>query len=131
MYFVQRDHLGSTVALTNSSGAVVQSYGYDVYGEPYVVSGNTYLSIRNFTGSLYGNNRLFTGREYESGLGLYYYRARFYSPELGRFISRDPIGMGDDVNLYAYVGNSPMMGVDPSGKFVEKKDAQDQKELFE
>lgn len=56
------------------------------------------------------------GREYEAGVGLYYYRARFYSPELGRFLQRDPIGMSDDVNLYAYVKNNPVRYVDPSGR---------------
>jgi len=46
---------------------------------------------------------------------LYYLRARYYSADLGRFISRDPIGIADDLNLYAYVGDSPVMGVDLSG----------------
>ncbi|MDR3150772.1 MAG: RHS repeat-associated core domain-containing protein [Candidatus Peribacteria bacterium] len=48
-------------------------------------------------------------------MGLYYFNARYYSPELGRFISRDPIGIADDVNLYVYVGNNPLKWVDPSG----------------
>ena len=51
--------------------------------------------------------------------GLYYFRARMYSANLGRFMNRDPIGMGDSVNLYMYVGNSPVMGRDPSGKVVD------------
>jgi insecticidal toxin complex protein TccC len=46
---------------------------------------------------------------------LYYFNARYYSPELGRFVSRDPIGIVDDVNLYVYVGNNPLKFVDPTG----------------
>ena len=52
--------------------------------------------------------------------GLYYMRARYYDPQVGRFISEDPLGFdGGDLNLYAYVGNSPVMGVDPSGLCVK------------
>jgi RHS repeat-associated protein len=120
IFFVQKDHLGSTIALTDSTGNIVQSYAYDVYGTPYIATGTGFTALRDFVGNLHGNDRFYTGREYEVSTGLYYYRARFYSPELGRFISRDPIGMSDDVNLYAYVGNSPMMGVDPDGRMVKR-----------
>jgi len=51
---------------------------------------------------------------------LYYYNARYYSPDLGRFISRDPIDIADDVNLYAYVGNNPVNFSDPSGLSIKK-----------
>ncbi len=116
MFFVQKDHLGSTIALTDASGSVVQSYAYDVYGSPYVKSESGYIAMKDFSGNLHGNSRFFTGREYDGEIGLYYLRARYYSADTGRFISRDPIGQVDDVNLYGYVGNSPMMGVDPSGE---------------
>jgi len=62
------------------------------------------------------NTRLFTGREYDQEIGLYYNRARYYSAQLGRFISRDPIDIQDDINLYAYVGNNPVMYVDLFGR---------------
>jgi RHS repeat-associated protein len=58
---------------------------------------------------------LYTGREYDAELKLYYNRARYYSPDLGRFISRDPIDITDDVNLYGYVGNNGVNYTDPSG----------------
>ncbi|NBR07889.1 MAG: RHS repeat-associated core domain-containing protein, partial [Planctomycetes bacterium] len=58
----------------------------------------------------------FTGREYCEELGIYYYRARWYDPGSGRFISQDPIGFeAGDPNLYRYVGNAPGDGTDPSG----------------
>jgi RHS repeat-associated protein len=62
-----------------------------------------------------GNRYGFTGREYDYQTGLYYYRARYYDPQQGRFISEDPIGFGGGGNFYAYAGNSPINLTDPSG----------------
>lgn len=68
------------------------------------------------TNSESGDRFKFTGREWNAELGLYYYRARFYDPIAGRFVSRDPIGFaGRDQNLYRYVGNSPQSFTDPTG----------------
>ncbi|MCB1946629.1 MAG: RHS repeat-associated core domain-containing protein, partial [Thauera sp.] len=61
----------------------------------------------------------YTGQQYLGGLNLYYYKARFYSPALGRFLQTDPIGTADDLNLYAYVGNNPVNFSDPSGLAAE------------
>ena len=62
---------------------------------------------------------MFTGREYDSETGLYFYRARYYDPKIGRFISEDPIGFqGGDLNLYAYVRNNPVNRTDPYGEKV-------------
>jgi len=97
------DALGSIVALTNTSGSVVTSYSYDPFG-------NTTAS-----GAANANPSQYTGRENE-GNGLYFYRNRYYSPLLGRFINEDPLGFGGgDVNFYAYVGDSPTNLVDPLG----------------
>ncbi len=97
------DFLGSAIALTDSNGTVQTQYTYDPFG-------NTTASG---TGS--SNASQFTGRE-NDGTGLYYYRARYYSSSLQRFISEDPIGFdGGDVNLYAYVANDPINSTDPSG----------------
>ena len=97
------DALGSTIALANTSGAVQTSYTYEAFG------GTTQ------SGSASTNSYKYTGRE-DDGTGLYYYRARYYSPRLQRFVSEDPIGfLGGDANLYAYVKNSPLVFIDPYG----------------
>jgi RHS repeat-associated protein len=96
--------LGSTVALTDSAGAVQTQYTYDPFG-------NT-----SFSGPASNDSFQYAARE-NDGTGLYYYRARYYNLVLQRFISEDPIGLnGGDVNLYGYTGNSPTNFTDPSGK---------------
>jgi RHS repeat-associated protein len=69
-------------------------------------------------GTGYGN-KAFTGREWDPEAGLYYYRARYYDPKVGRFISEDPIGFSADVNFYAYVENDPVNRTDPWGLRAE------------
>jgi RHS repeat-associated protein len=95
-----QDGLGSVIAVTSSSGYVVESDTYGPYGE---------------TGTLTGNGARFTGRRLDPETGLYYYRARYYSATLGRFLQTDPIGTRGGINLYAYVGNDPLNLVDPMG----------------
>jgi len=58
---------------------------------------------------------MFTGREFDKDTGLYYYRARYYNPEIGRFLQTDPIGYGDGMNMYRYCGNNPISFLDPWG----------------
>jgi RHS repeat-associated protein len=106
------DALGSTVALTNSSGALTTQYTYEPFG-------NT-----SAFGIASENSAQYTGRE-NDGTGLYFYRARYYNPTLQRFIGEDPLefGGGDvsrrlssgDLNMYSYVGNVPTSFVDPLG----------------
>ena len=62
-----------------------------------------------------GNLYQFTGRRYDPKSELYYYRARYYNAEIGRFLQPDPIGYIDGMNMYAYVGNNPLTWIDPSG----------------
>ncbi|MFZ6028030.1 MAG: RHS repeat-associated core domain-containing protein, partial [Chloroflexota bacterium] len=104
VYFYHADGLGSITSLTDAKGRVVQSCEYDSFG-----------SVRqhgNHVKQPYG----FTAREWDKETGLYFYRARYYDPQVGRFISKDPIGFnGGDVVLYGYVQNNPVNFVDPEG----------------
>jgi len=112
-FYYHHDGLGSTVALTNSSGNVIESYLYDVYGKPTVLNASNTI----ITASAFGNRFLFTGREWIRRIGIYDYRNRIYSPDLGRFLQTDPIRFdAGDVNIYRYVFNTPVNWVDPSGK---------------
>ena len=112
-YFYQKDHLGSIIAITDETGTIVEEYVYDIFGKPYSKQIDWKITI--LKKSPVGNTRMYTGREYDRGLKLYYNRARYYDPKLARFISRDPIDIADDVNLYAYVGNNSVMFVDLMG----------------
>jgi RHS repeat-associated protein len=64
---------------------------------------------------LIGNPYMFTGRRFDLETGLYYYRARYYNPQIGRFLQTDPIGYDDGMNWYNYCGNNPIGRIDPGG----------------
>ena len=94
------DHLGNTRDLVDNTGAVVNHIIYDAFGR-VIFQSNPAFSTRY----------LFTGREFDAETGLYYYRARYYHPGLGRFVGEDPIRFrGGDWNLYAYVTTSRRSG---------------------
>ncbi len=114
-YFYHTNYLGSVVGLTDNSGNVLQTYAYDSFGKAYPVTGSGTLTAIDSSTNLYGNTRLFTWREYDREASLYFNRARYYNPETGRFISRDPIGQRDQINLYTYVKNSPLVYTDRMG----------------
>ncbi|MFI7603243.1 RHS repeat-associated core domain-containing protein [Actinoplanes sp. NPDC049681] len=100
------DALGSQLAQTGTGGAVQTSYTYGPFGQTTA------------TGAASSNSSQFTGRE-NDGTGLYYYRARYYSPKAQRFISADPAGeAASGTNLYAYTANSPTNFTDPSGMIL-------------
>ena len=90
---------------------------WSVIAIPYIINtNNTLTPLSAYTGSLYSNTRLYTGREYDREINIYYNRARYYNSDTGRFMSRDPIWQNDQVNLYTYVRNSPLMYTDRDGK---------------
>jgi RHS repeat-associated protein len=103
------DGLGSVIALANSADATVASQRFDAWGNKTASTG----TIPN-----YG----YTGREPDE-TGLIFYRARYYHPGIGRFASRDPSGLQGGINPYAYVGNNPVMRVDPTGMTAEPPSA--------
>ncbi len=98
------DALGSTIALTDPSGNSDVQYGYDPYGNMTVAGSTT-------------NSYAYTGSEFD-GLGIDYYRARYYNPQTGRFLSEDPIGLKGGINKYAYTHDDPINYRDPSGRWV-------------
>lgn len=100
--FYQTDALGSVIGLVDENGTTKTIYNYDPYGNVAI------------SGEQNDNPFQYTARE-NDGTGLYYYRARYYSPELQRFISEDPIGLSGGINLFAYVANNSVNWVDPRG----------------
>ncbi|MFZ5994261.1 MAG: RHS repeat-associated core domain-containing protein [Thermodesulfobacteriota bacterium] len=99
--------IGSTVAMTDSSQTMVNKYAYDPFGK-VINQEEAIPQPFKFVGQ-YG---VMTEPN-----GFYYMRARYYDPSVGRFVSEDPIGFeGGDVNLYAYVGNNPIVYIDPFGE---------------
>ena len=103
--------MGSIVTITDSSGDIVEKYFYDAYGNVIIKGSNNNVLSQ----SAINNRYMFTAREYDAETGLYYYRARMYSSELGRFLQPDPISYYDSMNLYQYVKNNPVNFIDPFG----------------
>ncbi len=113
-YYICQDGISSVLSVSNKDGNILQRYRYSTFGEQQVLDAN-FNPIADAPLIPFA----YTGREWEPEVGMYFYRARFYDPMLGRFISRDPIGLsGGDVNLYAYAGNNPILFVDPTGNIT-------------
>jgi RHS repeat-associated protein len=102
-YYYLYDGLGSVAGLTDPSEAMMATYKYDAFG-----------AIRSQTGCVVNPYR-FTGREYDEKSGLYYYRARYYDPTTGRFLSLDPTRKSAKLNFYCYCSSNPIRFVDPTG----------------
>jgi RHS repeat-associated protein len=98
--YYHADALGSVLKMTNAAGTVTHEYRYDAFGK--IEAGSTQ------------GGHSFTGREWDSEIGLFYYRSRYYDPNIGRFISEDPIGLLGGPNLYTMVWNNPVGYIDPT-----------------
>ena len=106
--FYGYDGAGSVRQLTNSAGVVTDEYEYDAYGNSFTKVGTT------------PNNYLYRGEQYDSDLGLYYLRARYYNPNTGRFMSRDPLDgkakIPASLHKYLYANGDPVNRFDPMGR---------------
>jgi len=101
--YYETDGLGSVTSLSNSAGALAQTYTLDSFGKQTSSSGSL------------TNPFQYTRRELDSETNLYYMRARYFDPQIGRFISEDPLGFSVGHNFYAYVLNNPVNDFDPAG----------------
>ena len=109
VYYFQRDHLGSTLTVTDSVGATVQRVEYTPWGEVFV-------ELKPGS-SGYETPYLFNGKELDDETGLYYYGARYYDPKLSVWNSIDPLcEKYYSISPYAYCGNNPVIFIDPSGE---------------
>ena len=109
--FYGYDGHGNVRFLTNNAGTVTDSYDYDAFGLPITSTGTT------------PNNYLYSGEQYDSTLGAYYLRARYYNPATGRFLTMDDPAFDDTtdprtLHKYSYALNDPLDGIDPSGNYL-------------
>jgi RHS repeat-associated protein len=102
-YYYYND-LGSPANLTTSTGTIASSYSYDAFG-----------NLLTTPAASDTNRYLFSTKELDSRSGLYYFGERYYDPEVGRWLTPDPLGFVDGLNLYTYVNNNPVNMVDPYG----------------
>jgi RHS repeat-associated protein len=101
--YYQADGLRSITSLGNTAGALTQTYTFDSFGKQTASSGSL------------TNPFQFTSRELDTETGLYSYRARYFDPSTGRFLSEDPLGFSIGFNFYTYVLNNPTNDIDPAG----------------
>ena len=102
--YYHADGLGSITSLSNASGVLSQTYVYDSYGKEIASSGNVTNPFQDI------------GREFDTETGLYFYRARYFDPATGRFLTEDPLGFGaNDLDFYRYAYDSPANFTDPFG----------------
>lgn len=112
-YYFLKDHLGTVHTVVDNTGATVESYTYDAWGN---------VTARNAFGqpipaTRIGNRYLFQGREYSWQTGLYYFRARWYDPNTARWLSKDPIRIAGGLNQYVFCGGNAVCFTDPLGLY--------------
>ena len=103
-YYYQTDHTESPRKMTTTDGEIAWSAKYTSFGEVSVEPSSTIT-----------NNLRFTGQYFDSETGLHYNYHRYYDPEIGRYLTPDPIGLDGGINLYSYAGNNPINAIDPNG----------------
>jgi len=105
--YFHADGLGSVTSLSSSAGSIANTYTYDSFGKRTASTGSLVNPFR------------YTARESDTETGLYYYRARYYDPITGKFLSEDLLGTKEEgPNLYIYTGNNPATKEDPLGRFT-------------
>jgi len=109
VFYYAQDVTGNVVGLVNGARVLVNQYKYKPFGGD---DGSPANPVPNTLG--------FAARQLDSETGLYYLRARYYDPQLGRFVSEDPLGLAAGINQYAYAGNDPVNYSDPSGEFCKR-----------
>jgi len=112
LWSFQSNQQYSVVAVTDSSGAVVERHAYSAYGTPTITNG----SGSTIATSAIANRYTYTGREWDGAIALYHYRARMYDSAGGRFVSRDPASYADGPQVYSLVSGRPATRIDPTGK---------------
>ena len=122
-YYLLKDLLYRTVALTNATGGIVETYDTDAYGNTLIFTGpgadGIWFTDDDVQSSYGANEIIFCGYRFDPETELYYVRARTYNPTLGRWIQRDPIGYAGGINLYEYVGGRADAALDPLGLAAE------------
>ena len=103
LYYYHNDHLGTPQKLTDGAGQVVWSASYRAFGEASIGAGYVTQNLR------------FPGQYYDEESGLHYNYQRYYDPDMGRYLTSDPIGLAGGINTYTYVGNNPLTRIDPTG----------------
>jgi RHS repeat-associated protein len=113
--YYETDGLGTVTSLSNAAGTLAQTYTYDSFGDVTATSGSITNPFR------------YTARDFDTETNLQFSRARYYDPQAGRFITEDPLGFGQGVNFYSYVGNGATNFIDPTGlaKCCPTKDQDD------
>lgn len=112
-YYYLRDWRANIAVITDATGRPVEQYRYSLFGQMQVLDANGNPLARSGLGNIWA----YAGRQWDQESGLFHYRNRAYSPELGRFLQQDPAGYADGLNLYAYAGNNPLMFSDPYGLY--------------